>query len=968
MLAVIISAEMIIAPVASAQQATGMLGIIQSFQQVGNQMAEQQAQALRQQETNQKIGLLRNQLAPLPDEYFNQAKMAQIPGLFQYLVNNGIPVTDLNCKSLPSRPARVVAQVCSANNIPQGGMSMQPQVWEAEAYKEAYTTLAEEYKNHSIESTTATVRDQGLGCMKKAAQHLNGFFQYRVNELDVLTAKIEAMNNSFREQSKPDLESIEDLTALLDGGDGDIVDAARARNPKLFDFESQIPDPACSAMFTGERFNQEGQEGGFNAINKLLKTSYEQPSAGAKFSGQSYSQASAAVETDIKNIAIKVASQAKLNFTAITADQSGLGRFVAGLGRGMISSTTGVSAALTADIFSDFQAKFSATNENLNKTKFDLGKQFDQAGVDSSEAFNQLRSKDDTAFNSKVASIQNQIKNKCLDKKIGSIDTILNRITHFGSSKSANKGNPNLLKARIKQIFENKSTTIEQKLEEVKVAEGQSSIRYNLKVNTSMIGADKDGKPDTFKPDEIDTPSKYLTVLARTCEFQYIKDSDNGAKTTQQAVQSLQNLRKQYDTFEQDSALEMQNAIINKLLNCPGDTTGQTVGSCDGSKFNNTSSSFCARTASVCSGKMRDCTTATQNFVAKKKQEKLIPVARYKANMLNHKRQMVSLFDVTFNQYLKDAEIMRGQFGVGFTSPTGIQREVPEGQRFLSKFAQANSADGKMQLEDPDQYLEMFRKNITNLKKEVTAQQDKVLGNGGSGGLIGAHLNKVKSNYSNSQQEMERMASECGGKASEMIRAETERNNKIAEEAKKKNDELGEKRGKVCALFSRAQFDANGACKEEVQEAAAISPAEYGQFKNWCRETGHHDEKQSESGSSIAEICEMKGNNNGTIKDKPMTLAELCATYNTRQNPSIVATDADEKTQKYYKDEYKETVGERILARYKIDKKAGNSDDDVQSPDAPAYCSAGDNSGRGFEDALSGIARGLADNPAATSR
>src|SRR5690606_15347801 len=107
-----------------------------------------------------------------------------------------------------------------------------------------------------------------------------------------------------------------------------------------------------------------------------------------------------------------------------------------------------------------------------------------------------------------------------------------------------------------------------------------------------------------------------------------------------------------------------------------------------------------------------------------------------------------------------------GIFGAGFSSPAGIMREVPEAQRYKADFinATSKSPDGKLLLEDPDKYVEMFKANIEILKKSVKAQQDQILGGeevGKNGGLLAAHIKKTKDNYTAVIKEADKTAGQC---------------------------------------------------------------------------------------------------------------------------------------------------------------------------------------------------------------
>lgn len=945
--ALIISMQMIFSPLAGAQSALEIMNM--GSQAVGMLMGGGQQGPSPQ--TQAQLAILRQQARPVPDKYFNQAVLSRIPGLVPYLTKNGIPFPVMECPQLPAKPVKVRAAVCTegpsgdANNP----MALQGQIFEADAYKQAYTFLEEEYDSYLTTATSAT-KKQGVGCMDEARQILSGFFQYRMNELDSLVNKLEAINNQFEEASKADLNAIEEITALLEGGGSELYNEVKSRsnNPDLFDFSKKFQDPACTAMFSPERFNDTGLERGFNGISKLLRQTYEAPAG--KYSAQSFPQAAATVETDIRNMATKVATQARLNFKSM-AEGNDMTAFIRGL-RSNISSTTGSNASLSADLFADVQTSFLEKNDKLRTSTVEVISELRAAGVDASSAVTVMADRNASTFDSAVTTIENNLRNNCLEQQLGSVETLVSRVTDLSASNFANKGNPNILKDRIEKIFSNPDTSPEQKLRELRLAEQQTANRYNLRMDRSSIAASRLGADGTIITEqvatrEINTPSKYIDVLIKNCDAIYKTNTLNNM-SAQKAISTLRNLRRENEQLAENTARELQNTITNKLLECPGETAGNTVGSCEPSRFNNSSPGFCARVANVCAGKMRACTEQTKQFVATQKVQRDARKKSYNTQMTANKQKIIALFDTTMAQYKLEADAMNAQFGIGFTPPTGILREVPEGSRYLGKLAQATngSEDGALLLEDPKQFVKMFTANINNLKDKVKAQQDGIMGNGGTGGIIGNHIAAARRNMETAKTEMRTLARECDRKITDARRQYEENQRRMAEETNRRNEELGERRQEICNTYSMAQVNPQAGCDGNLSDLMAADRTATSDLAAYCREGGFNSEDGGASDDAVTICIQMDLTTSANARFRPACevligegdSANDCREAATNSEgvaiPNRFTTDSECIRRK------------EVLVRALHREQRNSGDESLSMPEAPAYCAAGDNSDR----------------------
>ena len=264
LLSLVMATQMIISPLAYALNPLEMLNIpaqiIQQNQQ--NMVGQQQAQA------NQQI--VAELTRPGRDKYFNTDSLARIPGLLEYMAQNGLNPATLTCPTLPTTLTEVRSEVCRIGVTNDRGVPPQAQLAEMFSLYKTYGDVAKQYEGYSS-SSNAEGQGFGVGCMRNALQTLSGFFAYRINELDKLTTNLEALNNQFREASKVDLNAIEESTAVLEGGSSELGNEVRTRRPDLFDFGKRFDNPACKSMFAGDALNNlgNGRPGGLNEISNI---------------------------------------------------------------------------------------------------------------------------------------------------------------------------------------------------------------------------------------------------------------------------------------------------------------------------------------------------------------------------------------------------------------------------------------------------------------------------------------------------------------------------------------------------------------------------------------------------------------------------------------------------------------------------------------------------------------------------
>ena len=650
-----------------------------------------------------------------------------------------------------------------------------------------------------------------------------------------------------------------------------MADKVRSKNPDLFDFKKRFNNPACNSMYAGEALNVRGSTGGLNMINSELKKTLT--AKNGKYSGESYSKSHAAVMEDINNLADKVSKQFELNYAVLSKDPTSYGKFLSEL-PDTVSSTHGTNRAITPDIFADVQSKFNESFMKLSEKKATIASELQAGGIDSTVATNLLGNTTSSNFENEVSTIERRLKNNCFEQTLSdvSLDRMMDKIYDPSSSSFANKNASNFYKDKLNKILGDRDTSLERKMSQLKALENDTGGRYYLKMENSYEVQTVDGngnlKSKVVKASDNRTPTVFFSDLINNCEAQFKSNKLNNKMSGAGAIQQLRNLNQEYKALAKSQAADMKKELRKKMIECenPEDANNTVPGSCTPERFNTSSPGFCAKAAFSCSKNMQACSEQADKFVKEIKAQKTARVNNYKALVQKNKKDIVKIFDSALTRYMKDAEIMRGVFGAGFTSPAGIQREVPEGQRYLSEFqeATAKSPDGRLMLEDPDKYVAMFKQNIDLLKQSVKKQQDQILGGDSVGagknpGLLADHIKKTKDNYKDVIKEADQVANQCINNHDNAIRAAEA----ARQEQMKKQSELGEKRSEYCKRFNMAAGgNPNPACSGAVADMMVSD----GSLEAICAQTQNTSDNVSDKGVQANEIC-FERFPSGTIPD-----------------------------------------------------------------------------------------------------
>lgn len=921
---------------------------------------------------------LQSQQTVQPDKYFNPQKLMQIPGLGNYLALNNINPQMLDCRTLPTTMFEANPEVCRIGITNDKGIAPQAQMQQMFTYHNQYFQIKKMYSNFLADSNSDG-QGFGVGCMYNAMNILNGFFKYRIDELDKLTTNLEAMQNQFREASRSDLDAIEEAVAVLDG-DSEMADKVKSKRPDLFDYNKRFNNPACNSMFAGEAMNEKGRAGGLNQINQDLKRVLTEKKG--KFSGDSYSKAHSTVIQDINSLADKASKQLELNFGTLSKDANSYSKFLADL-PDLISSPNGTNRAITADIFSDVQTKFNENFLRLSEQKGTVLNELRSAGVSGDVAANLFGNTTSSNFDAEVATIENRLKNRCFQSTLASInkDTLLDRIYDPSASRHANKFASNFLKDKLNLILNDQDSSLEKKLADLRSLEGQTGSRYYMRMENSYEVQDVNANGEVISSvvgaSTQRTPSVFFSDMIRNCNAQFKSNKLDNKMSGAGAIQSLRQLNNQYKDLARNQALDMKRELRKRLIECDSpEVANNTVpGSCTPERFNPSAPGFCANAAFSCSKNMQACSQQAEQFTKQIKEQKTARVTNYKALMLKNKQDIVKIFDSALARYMKDGEAMRGIFGAGFASPKGIQREVPESQRYLSDFQEATSRsiDGKLLLEDPEAYTKMIANNIEALKKSVKDQQNQILGGeqvGKSGGLLADHINKTKKNYQDAMTAASSISDRCLAAHDGAIKGNEEARRKQEEDYRKQMSELGEKRNKFCSAYMLAKDNPKAGCGGNLQEIISgamqaassiqgqVNDADLRRLNQYCAERVSTNEDNASVEENPAVICDT------VPATDTSSLGVNCANYrrlaascgnerkNDNNNNNAVSTCVPSDLRK------------DIADLYRAKKQNSGTKPRIELEDEPAYCTAGADGNRdvtkgGIQGVVEAFARGV---------
>ncbi len=750
------------------------------------------------------MAAFKNQITPAADKYFTLQNMQRIPGLMEYIAkkNQDAALTGgkqinplaLNCQTLPTTLHESDTEVCRNRKV--NGLAGDPrmQADEAFAYYNQYEQIDKAYQNYSVKSNVGG-QVYGVGCMEDAMDVLNGFFAYRLEQMDTMVAEMEKATANFVEQSEMDLKAIRESTAILNGEGSRF--ATEFKGTDIFNYGKRFNNPACNSIIANNDMDKFGKEnGGLSAIEKKLKGDFSATAAGSKYSPESYIKNHADVVNDIKKMADKVSEQVNLNFSSIANDNAAYGQFLDGL-NGSVSSESGAHSGLNRSFFGDIQTKFGKSRKKLD----DQTRMLDsELGGKGNKVLNLLSNVDsDEAFDAEIGSLQNDIKNECINKS--GIDTALARLYDPTLSKQANKHTSSQMSKRIRAIMEDPKISPEKKLVELQALENSSGGRFEMKMDADyeVQILDQDNKlvKKTVNAAGKVTPGGFFSDVIKNCESQFQVNKLNNKYSAKEAIKILRSIKKDYQKVAEQHSKDIKDEIVKKMVECNGNAAAQSStveASCSPEKLNMANPGFCAKAAFSCSKNMQQCTEKASKFVKEIKDDRLKRTTNYNNNVEANRKQLVGMFDRTLVKYMKEAESLRGMFGAGFEAPNRIVRDIKDGTQFDTAFS--NEKGDPLEIKDPKQYLEMVKANMMNLRGKVLEQQKGIVG---SDSILQKHIAQTKENY---QQQIlsktKKMANDCleaYNSYGKMVQDQTMASDKT-------QGEMGEKNGELCSIYT----------------------------------------------------------------------------------------------------------------------------------------------------------------------
>jgi hypothetical protein len=910
--------------------------------------------------------LQQNQTPTNSDKEFTFEKLSQIPGLVQYMSSQkpSLNPAALNCTTLMTKINDVNFDGCSRSPTTLN-VNFAEAAARAAVYKDQYDKIAKLYTNYS---STSNNQGQafGVGCMKNVMDILKGYFNFRKGELTKFAGEIDALTAKFDSDSQPYVTGMEDDTAVLEGDQAEgIVSKVKTRNPALLDFGKRFNNPACTSIFAANDFNENGKKNGLNGINDLLKTTIAEKDQGSKYSGQTYMSSNAAVLQDINNLATGVQTQANLNFADIagsTNPDKALSDFYGNL-KNKITTSDNESNSLNASMFTDVTSRFTTVNQTNKNMLATLDSELAASGISSTKADSFITNSNLGGFEQELTNITNKVQNNCIQSNLvgnNSLDNVLGRMdTLSGISDGAKKSASNIT-ARIAQIMNNTSTSIEQKKAKLNQVDAEFGNRYILSrdneyfypvldANGNAVIENGQVKQVAVPAATSETPGTYFGNVMKICQAQFSSNYLGSQLTGKQAIQKLRDLRSSYSNIKTDFVNSLGNQVKTKMISCTNSAmaNASTAGSCSSASFNPSGPNFCVANAVKCAGNMGSCTAASQKFVDEIKTDRTIKVNAYNDRIKAYKGQLVRDFGSLLAKFQSEGEALNNALKVGYNAPAGIQTEVNEANRYLASFK--NATNGQLLVEDPKELAKMFRSNIDALIKSVDAQQAEIMQ---PSSLLNAQIETTKKNYEKVADDAAKFAANCDAGKAFFTKALQDQ----AAAAQK----LGEQRNGVCSLYAAGDNNNPASfCTGNIEDVMSVDKTAGSKLKLFCNKYNNHD-SENNGNMDADRICQK--NTNKEISSNLTTLCKqidglVCreedpnddaTLFSDTSTPAKLQAARDAVTRR---NEVKncpgkiEKLAKKVVAAY--DNHLEDSVDPKDLPEAPKYCVAGQDSDRG---------------------
>lgn len=694
----------------------GNVGIaLQTFKYVADQLAAQQAQ---------------------------QASVRQQQMLFAQLnpsMCGNLPCHDTifpNCNVLNTKPNIVEPLMCT-QGIDMNDSGAAIKAGEALGYYNHFAQMENIYDNFSKDANQAS--NYGLTCLNGSKQALQRALDKRVSDITDLINRLEKQNALYKQQADVDRKKVEESMALLNGK------SFKPRGEAILDqmsvkFADQFNDPACLSVRNSDELNGKGSDGGLNAIQAMLSQDANAKVTGkGGFSAMEFnSQISASVVADITKVAER------------------LGKDIASRGPGALSespsSTYGISSSPAfADVLADEKNEVDRVQGEVSTSL---------EGYDVPASFNQDLFKDGTGFTTKLVQYERDQKNACLKDQVpfqelnrGSLH-ILN-----GSSKFANRNRDNEFTNFLMDTLKNNSLSAEAKqkmLEDFVSKRNKTSNvgQYTLDITKSATIGDT-----TYNPGQSVTPLQLVQKLVELCQNKFDNDNSTG-HTGRETLNQLNNARNKYVAFRSSLGDNVRKDIYNKLVNCDGGGQASGVASCSANDLSTAGPNFCVKRATTCANNMRNCLAKAETKIKTETAKRDASVWKYKTAMQAHKQSLLNMYSAVEQITSLDGLNIAASLKQGMTLPTNLQFDFKESDRRASFLPGLEN----LEMEDPDAYFNLMKKNLLALQKEVTKQNEKVMNGDGSdsdSGGVNGHIAKVMKNLTEAKAMLTSLKPQC---------------------------------------------------------------------------------------------------------------------------------------------------------------------------------------------------------------
>lgn len=743
------------------------------------------------------------------------------------------------CQILNTFPNLVEPSECT-DGVDGSSPNAAAQAGVAAGYYAHFSLMENEYRLKGLESNNTS--NVGLGCLNAKADELQRKLKLREDEIDNLINKMQKEQDAFKAQAERERNTIDESMALLEGGNYRSDRGRAVLEQNTVRFENAFKNnAACAAVLDNEAFKSNGNRAGFKGIEAALGViANRKETGGTSFSAMEFNNNTAErIEADVRKIA---------SFAAREIQSRGDSVLTQGF-RGL-PSNYGLATAPS------FTAALLEQTKAAELDKADILRQTQGVIDDRSQSLLSELENDTVDFEFVLTNWERDQKNSCLTRRGSNIDSIINDrldIIDPNGSKEANRFSDNAYRTFLKSTLERSDISIEKKMELIAAEERRNgNSRFIVDTQTST----SDGET-TIKASRKSSPANFIKLHVENCKQQFEQNTNTKGVTNRQLVTQIRKVRSDMMTYRRTLAGKVQKALVDRVLNCQDSGTANAVGvaTCSSRDLSTGSPNFCVKRANACATNMRQCLTAAENEVKKVTAVRDTAVAQYKGNIARHEENLRKMYLLTENITSLDGLNIAASLKQNLVLPTNLKFHIDQDKR---KFVRGLEA---MEVQDPDEYFDLMKQNLTALKTEV-AKQNRLVMNGLPGaqgaqrGVMG-HIENIKRNMENVIQNLASFKNACQQSYQAFNRGVQQANQEAAAANAQRQEELRE----YCL---NAQSFANPTCGdvEELGDLATTAArmgdsaraTEFRGFRSQCRSFGSESESGTISQGSFVNL------------------------------------------------------------------------------------------------------------------